>query len=235
MADYLDRFLKLTRLKVDVELVSRWHHDARYHGDRNIKTQMATARRTATVLQKSIDKFSNMRPEQELAIKSAASAMRSLASELQGLATWAKAYHLFCEAEYKKDRTAELEAIASNRWGNDLSAFNFEQGVINDLRTLKGCAAFGKWMQERSDCDYKTFPINHIYDPMGSCSGFVDGRNPRIQLAEKIEEGMRSKARHVSFDGQHLHCSWADYEKYLMYRKQVAETTKRIVDMVSGT
>ena len=231
-SDYLNKFLKQTRLKVDAELVNRWQFDARYHGDINIKAQMATARRTATMLQKSIDQFSNMRPEQELAIKAAASAMRTLASELQGIATWAKAYRVFCDAEYKKDRTAALEAIACNRWGNDIDAMNFEQIVMNDLRNEKGRLAFGRWMQERTDCDFKRFAVNHIHEPF--CSGWTEGRNPRIELAEKIEEGMRRTSRDVSWDGKHLHCSWADYEAYLAYRNQVAATSKRIVQMATG-
>lgn len=232
MSDYLTDFLKLTRLKVDRELIERWQFDARYHGDKNIKAQMATARRTATMLQKSIDQFTNMRPEQELAIKAAASAMRSLANDLQGLATWAKDYQIFCKAEYKKDRTVELEAIANKRWGKDMDGMNFEFGIVNELRTHTGHLAFGRWMQGRTDCDLKRFAEAHIHDPFGSTSG-TERRTPRIELAEKIEEGMRSASRHISFDGGHLHCSWADYEAYLLYRKQVALTTARVMQMAN--
>lgn len=235
MTEYLERFLKLHRINVDPELIERWEFDARYHGDKNIKAQMATARRTATILQKSITQFSNMRSEQELAVKKAAIAMRSLAGELEGLSSWAKTYHLFCNAERKKDRKAELETIANNRWGQDNDAMAFEMLVINNLRSGKGKLAFARWMQQRTDCDFKHFAADRIYDPISDYSSWVDGQNPRIEFAEKIEEGMQRSSRSVSFCGKHLHCSWFDYELYLTYRKQVSATSKRIVQIATAT
>ena len=50
MRPYLARFK--TRLKVNPELLERYEFDARYYGDKNIKNELASAKRTATSLAK---------------------------------------------------------------------------------------------------------------------------------------------------------------------------------------
>jgi hypothetical protein len=58
-------------------------------------------------------------------------------------------------------------------------------------------------------------------------------RNLRERLAELLEEAQSSRRRHDSGDG-HVHLSWADYEAFLAYRKAVAATTARIVQMATN-
>ncbi len=41
MSDLLARFQAQTRRKADSDLIRRWEWDARYHGDKNIKIQIA--------------------------------------------------------------------------------------------------------------------------------------------------------------------------------------------------
>jgi hypothetical protein len=101
VSDYLARFQSSTWRKVDPELTRRWEWDARVHGDKNIKVQGASAKRAATTMMKMPDQFSNVKPEHELALKAAASALRAMAEELKTLAGWAKDYHAFCASEMK--------------------------------------------------------------------------------------------------------------------------------------
>lgn len=68
MSDYLTQFQAKTSRKADAELIRRWEWDARCNGEKNIKIQIANAKRTATSLQKVHQQFSNLRPEHELAM-----------------------------------------------------------------------------------------------------------------------------------------------------------------------
>lgn len=229
MSSYFDRFMQQTRIKVDRDAADRWKYDAAREGEKNIKAQMATARRTATTLQNSIKNFSNLKPEQELAIKAAASAMRSLADEMQSLAVWARAYKIFVEEEYKKERAADLESIAAQRWGDDHEALSFEVALIEEIHSKAGRLAFARWLHSRGDCT--NFAVERIYDPFSGGTHESFALTARTRAAMMIEDGRRSSSRHTSFTGNDLHASWSDYEGYLAYRKEVAKTTARVMQM----
>ena len=92
MSHTLAKFRATYKARVDPELAARWDYDARSNGERHIKLQIAQAKRTATALKKAALQFANLRPEQELAIKAAASAMHALVMELEPMVAWAKAY-----------------------------------------------------------------------------------------------------------------------------------------------
>jgi hypothetical protein len=76
--------------------------------DENIKQQVAHAKRTATALQNSCEKFQHLSPEQELAFKAAASDMRKLTEDLSRLGVWAKAYLVFAR---KPERFSEQRRL----------------------------------------------------------------------------------------------------------------------------
>ncbi len=164
MTDYLHQFMVKHRTKADMELIRRWEWEARWYGDKNIKPQASNAKRTATQLDKACTNFSNLAPEQELAFKAAASAMRKLANDLTLLASWAKDYRVFCKSIMDKERADKLEAIAVKRWGNDLQAMEFERTGIESLNSDAGRIALGEWMHGRGlhqdvavDCFYSPF------------------------------------------------------------------------------
>ena len=64
MSDYFDRFMRQTKFKVDMEDALRWKYSAMRNGDKDIKAQMATARRTATSLERSIQQFCSQKANQ---------------------------------------------------------------------------------------------------------------------------------------------------------------------------
>lgn len=233
MFEYFEKFMKQTRLKVDRELAKRWESSARYYGDKNVKKQMAAARRTATTLVNSVGQFSNLRPEQELAIKAAASSMRALANDLQGLVVWAKAFQLFCQAEYKRERSAVLEAMAVKRWGNDAGAFAFECSLIDELLTNDGRLALGQWVHARGECI--DTPVDCFYSPFDNMVEALDGDTSREKTVSRIEKAVRVRERdaYSSWAGKRLSCSWWDYEAYLADRRAVAGTTARVMQMAS--
>ena len=135
-----------SRHKVNPELIARYEGDARWHGDKNIRNELATARRTATSLGKASDVFGHLKPDHKLALDAATSAMRQLSNDLAELVGWAKEYGAYCANERARLDAAELEAIAEKRWGNDLKALAFEADVIADLHSRNGRNALGHWM-----------------------------------------------------------------------------------------
>jgi hypothetical protein len=225
VSDYLARFQSSTWRKVDPELIRRWEFDARYHGDKNIKVQAAGAKRAATTMLKMPDQFSNVKPEHELALKAAASALRAMAEELKNLAGWAKDYHAFCTEERKKEENSRLEGMARARWGDDERALQFETALIEELGTTDGRLAFATWCH--SVGKYRQCAIDEI-----SCrvDRVLSGPSLRIRAALTVEQGMDRLAPNLwqGRSGPTVICSWGDYEEYLAYRKEVAKTSARI-------
>lgn len=232
MTDYLARFQASTRRKADPELIQRWEWDARFHGDRNIKIQATSAKRTATSMQKVCDQFSNIKPEHELAIKAAASALRSMAHELTQLAAWANDYHAFCAAEWKKRDADELEAFAQARWGNDDQAVQFEFDLIAELGSRDGRQAFAAWCHgagKHVDCSVENISCDIPLRP---------GPSMRARAALSVREGQENRRTANKWSGIHgptVICSWADYDAYLVFRKEVAKSSEKIVRMVGSS
>lgn len=230
MGEHLTKFQSQTRIKADPELIRRWEFDARFDGNRNIKNQLATAKRTATSLENASKQFSKLRPEHELAINAAASALRALVAELTPLAAWAKDYKVFCDEQNKKERAADLEEIAQRRWGSNDSALLFELELMKELGTQEGQVAFGKWAH--SVGKYTDVDVKQI-----SCAidDFGNQETPRARAAFAVKKGMkRMPDRWVGLRGVTVFSSWEDYESYLSYRKDVAQTTARIVQMANA-
>lgn len=231
MSEYFDRFLAISRRKADAELIRKWEWDARFNGDKNIKNQASNARRAATSMQKAYDQFSNLKPEHELAIKAAASALRSIAQDLSLLAAWAKDYHTFCETERSKKEAEELEALAQARWGSDAQAFTFESDLLTELRTRDGQLAFAAWCHgagKYTDCK--------LEDIQCDVRNFPPSANQRLRISAMIREV--AERRHANkWDGRNgptVICSWADYEAYVDFRKEVAKSSERIVRMAGS-
>lgn len=230
MSKYLSKFLAQTRRKANPELIDRWEWDARTNGDKNIKAQLANARRTATSLSKAGGQFSNLRPEHDLAIKAAVSAMQALASELAPLAAWAKDYKVFCDAEAKKQHAADLESIALKRWGNNDAAVQFESDLMQELGTHAGRVAFANWAHSAGM--YVNVAVEEI-----SCTvdGLRHGESQRARAASTVEQNISRTAPHrwTGLRGPCVVASWNDYEAYVSYRREVAKTTARIVQMAT--
>jgi len=225
MSALLDKFQSSYRVRVDPLLAGRWDYDVRVNGEKNIKLQIAHAKRTATTLNKAIQKFSNIRPEQERAIKAAASAMSALAKELLPLVAWAKAYKKFCEAEYLRQKTEELEVLAAARWGSDTAALQFEADLIQELATPDGKLAFAQWLHSKGQhTDVALENISPCADRLS------EGRTLRERVAATVlNEQRNTDNQWASQQGPRVICSWRTYEQYLAHRKDVAAKTTGIL------
>jgi hypothetical protein len=229
VSDYLARFQSSTWRKVDPELTRRWEWDARFHGDKNIKVQAAAAKRAATTMMKMADQFSNVKPEHELALKAAASALRAMAEEPKTLAGWAKDYHAFCAAETKKEVAARLETVAQARWDSDESAVEFETSLIQELGTPDGRLTFAAWCH--SVGKYRQCALDQISCQIDHLS---EGSTLRMRAALTIEQAKEmNRGTHLweTRSGPTVTYSWRDYEEYLTYRKEVAKASARIVQV----
>jgi hypothetical protein len=232
MSDYLTRFQAKTRRKADADLIRRWAWDAEFQGDVGIKVQLATARRTATSLEKAKSQFSNLKPEHELAINAAVSAMGTLAKELSALAAWAKDYKVFCDGERKREDAEALEAIAAARWGNDAEAFRFEFDLMRELMGSEGRRAFAAWCHGQGR--YQQCALDSILSPIDS---ITSKETDRATAAHVVRLVMSERQRPNLWTGHHgptVICSWPDYEAYLAYRKDVVATACRLVQSAAN-
>lgn len=226
MTDYLDRFQHINRRKADAELIRRWEWDARFHGDENIKVQASNAKRAATTMDKMRGQFTNLKPEHELALGAASSALRAMAEDLKVLGAWAKDYHAFCAAEWKKEEDARLEALAQSRWGDDEEALKFECDLIEEMGSKDGQLAFAGWCH--SVHKYRQCAIDDIRCRVDR---LLPGPSLRIRAALTVQQGNDRTSANLwqGRNGPTVICSWSDYEEYLAYRKEVAKTSARIV------
>lgn len=231
MSDYLARFQKQSRLKADAELIQRWEWSARNYGDAKIKIELANAKRTATSMQKARTQFSNVKPEHDLAISAAASALRSLAADLAALATWAKTYGAFCEAERKREDAAELKAIAQERWGSDESAVKFEYEFIRELVSDEGQLAFGAWCHSKGK--YLGCETTEIHGPVSRIESEATVRASVARTVQRSRAESKLPNSWRGMRGNTVICSWSDYEHYLEDRKEASNAALRIVEGIA--
>ena len=234
----LERFMKQSGAryaKLSADLIGRWAVDARYQGDKNIKTQVALARRTATMLGKSMVNISNLRSEQDLAIKSGASALREFADELEKIACWAKAFEQFSDQERINECNAALDCLAAERWGDDALTFAFELQIMSELETIDGKMVFSEWFKNQRFKSLEPDNSQWVHLPFDLCGLDLKKLEKICQrdLAKVIQSGVRAH-RTISFNNLHIHCSWQDYEAYLDYRKSVSAAVEKIIGMANA-
>lgn len=232
----LSRFQRQTRRKADPGLIENWEWRARWHGDQDVKKELSNVKRTATTMQRAKEQFSHLKPEHRLALDAAASAMRSLAAELEALAAWAREYRVFCHKAMVQAAAAELEAFAAERWPTE-EAFRFERDLVTELRGKAGQLEFGRWMHSIGRETH--IEIANISCPVRNYGG---SRPDAISIEAATTERTKIALEiHHAKDASRLPLrgtNWmvgtvADYEAYLVYRKEVAETSARILQMAS--
>lgn len=220
LSTYLERFK--TRRKVNKDLMSQYEWDARFHGDKTIKSELAQARRTATSLKKASDAFRHLRPEHKLALDAATSAMRSLAANLAELALWANDYLAFCNTERERERVEGLEKLVEKRWASDKSALKFESDLLRELKTKEGLLALADWFHglgRHQDVDRENFSTD-----LDSLSYEQKGDSAQVATAVLLEQmGQCRPYKHTGFQNKvYYSCGWSDYEEYISWRKSVA-------------
>lgn len=232
MSTYLERFK--TKRKVNPELTQRYEFDASYYGNKNIKNELASAKRTATSLSKASAAFSYLRPEQKLALDAATSAMRSLAKDLAELALWANDYRAFCVTERERERVESLEKIALKRWNGDVHALNFEAEILAELETKEGKCALGDWFHGRGklkEVEREDFLLSHN-KPQSNKEYSL-----RLNTAALLEDLVHNKPdKYNSYSKEWRYvCGWQDYEDYLAWRKSVASATSAAILNIQTT
>lgn len=233
-----------SRTSPDPEAIRRWEFEARWRGATAIKKQLAGAKRQATMLKATKEQFSNLRPDHELALNAAASALGALVVELEGLAKWATDYHaFFCRARSAEEEAA-LEAIASVRWGDDVPALQFEADLMAELGTQEGRLAFARWVQSKGD--YAALKLENIHCPVERLESPSRAHDyePRVatlrsKAAWTIQRAQNERARPLTWGGNggrdlSVCCGCSEYEAYLAFRKGVAMTAERVVNAASA-
>ena len=136
------------RGKVNTELASQYRHDARYNGAERPKKDAATARRAATTLKNSLETFYSLSPEQRLALDAAASVLATLAADLDGVAAWAKAYEVHCDAERVCQRLEAEDALAEKLWAGDDAAMLADARELAELFSPPGRELMGEYLKQ---------------------------------------------------------------------------------------
>lgn len=225
--NYLERYTSSTRHKVDMELADRFDYQMRHDGDKPIKQQMATARRAATTMAKLMNEFTNLPDSQAQQLQQSVQTLRTLANSLESLARFAKGYHAFFKAEMQREHEARLDKLASERWGNDTAAMEFEWALIAELQTADGRRALGQWMHSQEL--YVDIPADNFHGPFFSRT--MLGLNKTREAAERLDEVNWKVHKHsdAGFLHKHCHVGTAHYEKYLAARKAAAEHALSLV------
>jgi hypothetical protein len=214
----LQKFQAQSNFKVPMDLADKWEWSARANGPKEIKTQIASARRTASVLKKTADQFSNVKPEHRLAFDAAINSLGALVAELTPLIPWSISFKKFCDQVRAEQDATNLEAIAMARWPDE-KAFNFELAIMGELSTREGADAFSEWIHSTG-----RYPQSHKF--VCVFQRMAEGATDRLRAARTIFEN-NSSAGHAW--GETQFTSWRDYEAYLVFRGAVANAADRVV------
>lgn len=164
------------RGKVNEELARQYRSSARHNGAERPKKDAATARRAATTLKNSLDTFYSLQPEQRQALDAAARVLYTLAAELGGVAAWAKAYKVHCDAERVRLQDEAEDAIAEKLWaGDDVSMLDDARELV-ELFSAAGKEMIGEFLKQS-----KTFDVIYLAE-------LDDGRRlDSLRLASKSQ------------------------------------------------
>lgn len=204
-------------VRANPELIRQYELEVRLRGEHQIKADLASARRTATVLKKTSGQFGWLPPEQKLALDAAASTLNHLAADLALLATWAKGYAAYCKVESAREISEELAAFSLKRWGapgpGAIIALEFEVSIIN--AAIRD-GSVGQWFH--SNCQQTDVPPENIRLP------FIHRLDIRTAAKEIQYESKWHDDPHKGStrDGPHLVVSWRQYEAFLAHRRLVA-------------
>jgi hypothetical protein len=223
-----------SKRKVNPELARRYEFDASYHGDKNIKKELASARRTATSLAKARATFIYLLPEQKLALDAAINAMRSLSKDLAELALWAGDYHSFCVVENERVRVETLEKMSDKRWGNSADALNFEVEILKELKTKEGECALGDWFHGRGQHKEVAREQFSLTSSHPESNKEYSLKLNTAAILELIYYAKPHKSN--AYGGKWWYmCGWQDYEDYLAWRKTVAGAASTAILNVQST
>jgi hypothetical protein len=172
------------RGKVNTELASQYRHDARHNGAERPKKDAATARRAATTLKNSLDAFYSLKPEQRLALSAAASVLATLAADLDGVASWAKAYKVHCDSERVRMRAEAEDDMAEKLWSGDDASMLADAQELVELFSAPGKELMTEILKQS-----KTFDVIYLSEPDDS------RRLDALRLAGKAQPADMKKFR----------------------------------------
>jgi hypothetical protein len=218
----LQKFQAQSNFKVPMDLADKWEWSARANGAKDIKIQIASARRTASVLKKTADQFSNVKPEHKLAFDAAINSLGALVTELTPLIPWSISFKKFSDQARAEQEATNLEAIATARWPDE-KTFNFELSIMRELSTREGADAFSEWIHSTG-----RYPQSKKF--VCPFQRMAEGATDRLRAARTVHENS-SSAGHAWAETQFA--GWRDYEAYLVFRGAVAAAVERAVQTAS--
>lgn len=136
------------RGRVNQALADQYRSSAASYGAERVKNDAATAKRAATTLKKSLGSFYSLKPEQRLALEAAASVLAGLASELDQVAIWAKAYKLHADAERARQRDEAEDAIAEKLWSGDDQQMLADASELVEFLSVAGQELVAEWLKQ---------------------------------------------------------------------------------------
>ncbi len=214
-----------------VELVEKYQWHAMYHADQQIKKDCSSAKRTATLLTKAAHSFDQLTSKDQLALSTAAAAMRALAEDLEVLGSWAKRFNKHYERVRKADRLAHFQALAAVRWPTAAER-DFELALAEELKCKDGRAAFAAWKHGRGLClDVATdrFRFDDFKPERHDNEG--DFPSPLLHLMSLGSYAFNTGARLV---GPFFHIQRPAFEEYLAYRRSVAAQAHGILSAAAN-
>jgi hypothetical protein len=224
MTSYLQKFQAQSKLRVAIDLQYKWESSAHCYGAKEVKVQIANAKRVSTALKKAVSTFADVKPEHRLSLDAAANAMQALVAELSPLVPWAESYKKFCDQERAIEHGRKLQSIAATRWPDE-AAYQFELAIMKDLSTRDGAEAFAEWIRSTN-----RYPQSQSTKFVSVFQRMADGASDRERAASTVYENNSSRA-HSWADTQF--CGWDDYESYLAFRGAVAKAAERAVQTAS--
>lgn len=203
------------------ELVEQYAYQARYGGADQIKNDAASAKRTATQLEKAVRQFTQLTTKDKTALLDAALAMRTLARNLTGLTRWADNLKAYCSKVRKADLVAEMTQLAATRWANPQEQ-EFELALVDELNTKEGLAAYAAWHhgnRRHRQIQPKEFSFNYNRNAAANQDAGDFPLHLRHLIALTEDYGFSDGGPRAS---GWFYIGRAQFEEYLNHRKSLA-------------
>lgn len=216
------------RGRVNQELVNQYKSSAKYYGAERPKKDAATAKRAATTLTNLLGPYYPLKPEQRLALDAAAQMLSTLAAELDGVASWAKAYKVHCDAERVRLQAEAEDEMAEKLWAGDDASMLDDARELVELFSAPGKELMGEFLKQS-----KTFDVIYLAElndsrrleslRLAATAQPSDLKKFRRDAAYCIDEMLKQKSRlEKNFRGEMSYeVGGKDYLAWKAWRKTV--------------
>lgn len=174
-----------SRIKPAPHLVEKYLWEAKMRGGAEFKAKGSAAKRTATMLRKTIKELSGHAAARDIeALTRAAVVLDQQAEDFSTFARWADALQKASIEEMNRNEVLRAERFADERWGSDPKAHLVDRMLLDAFDQQKGMDAIHRFITERHPRFAHVQPDD--FTLYGHSTRKIAGQDERLNTANEI-------------------------------------------------